>query len=279
MSFTFLASVDLRFITGINIPVKSGVTVSMSDRFIIKSMDHFRRFHARWKSPLYKLIRDRHLLLLAALAVALAVCGVVELTDDVLEGDTQALDETILHWFRRADGAPVGPAWLLISAQELTALGSHSVLTLIFILATGVCLMARRVDVFAMLAFSGIGATIINFSLKSLFARPRPSIVEPLVEVSTFSYPSGHALMSFAIYLSFAAVTAELAANFRIRAYLVMAGLLIAGIVGLTRVYLGVHYPSDVLAGWAIGGAWALLCWIVAVLIKERRHLATSLRR
>lgn len=243
----------------------------MSDSFITKTPHTLRDGYDRYKGPLWALIKARHLLLLAGLAVLLAVFGVVELTDDVLEGDTQALDETILQWFRHADGTPIGPHWLPMVAQDLTALGSHSVLTLIGVLAFGLCLMARRFDVLAMLAFSGIGATVINFSLKALFARPRPSIIEPLVDVHTYSYPSGHALMSFAVFLSFAAVTAELAAGFRTRAYLVCGGLLIAGIVGLTRVYLGVHYPSDVLGGWAIGGAWALLCWIVAVLVNERR--------
>ncbi len=232
------------------------------------------RVWARYQPALFKMVKERHLLLLAGSAVALAVCGVVELTGDVLEGDTQALDETVMQWLRHADSTPIGPAWMPMVAQDLTALGSHSVLTLIGALAAGLCLMARRLDVLAMLAFSGIGATVINFALKALFARPRPSIVAPLVDVHTYSYPSGHALMSFAMYLSFAAVTAELAAGMRTRAYLVCAGLLIAGIVGMTRVYLGVHYPSDVLAGWAIGGAWALLCWIVAVLVGERRTRA-----
>lgn len=245
----------------------------MDNTLITRSIARAHNFYARYKTPVFALIKERHLLLLAAISVLLAVCGVVELTDDVLEGDTQALDEMVMQWFRHGDGTPIGPSWLPLAAQDITALGSHGVLTLIGILAFGLCLMARRLDVLAMLAFSGVGATIINFSLKALLARPRPSIVEPLVDVHTFSYPSGHALMSFAVYLSFAAVTAELAAGFRTRAYLVCAGLFIAGIVGLTRVYLGVHYPSDVLAGWAIGGAWALLCWIVAVLVKERRTI------
>ena len=233
----------------------------------------YSALYTRFKAHILPVIRERRLLLLAGLSVLLAVFGVVELTDDVLEGDTQALDETVLQWFRHADGTPIGPSWLPLAAQDLTALGSHSVLTLICVLAVGLCLMARRFDVLAMLTFSGVGATVINFGLKALFARPRPSIVEPLVDVHTYSYPSGHALMSFALYLSFAAVTAELAAGFRTRAYLVCGGLLIAGIVGMTRIYLGVHYPSDVIGGWAIGGAWALLCWIVAVLIKERRQV------
>lgn len=223
----------------------------------------------RLKPVALDLLRERKLPLVVALAIILAVCGVVELTDDVLEGDTQQVDEYILQLFRHADGTPIGPAWLPATAQDITALGGHSVLLLVFILAAGLCSLARRFDVLAMLTFSGLGATIINFSLKAFFARPRPSVVEPLVEVATFSYPSGHALMSFAVYLSFAAVTAELAGSWHTRAYLVCSGLLVAVLVGLTRVYLGVHYPSDVLAGWAIGGAWALLCWIVAAGVKD----------
>lgn len=244
----------------------------MNNQLITDILHAVRGIYSRWKRPVCTLVRERHLLLLAGIAVVLAVCGVVELTDDVLEGDTQALDETIMQWLRHSDGTPIGPAWLPTVAQDLTALGGYSVLTLIGVIVLGLCLLSRRYDMLAMLAFSGIGATVINFSLKALFARPRPSIVDPLVDVHTFSYPSGHALMSFAIYLSFAAVTAELAAGYRTRAYLVCAGLFIAGIVGLTRIYLGVHYPSDVLAGWAIGGAWALLCWIAAVLFKEHKR-------
>ena len=187
----------------------------MSAPIISKATTYARQAYTRYKTPVLNIVRKRHLLLLAGLSILLAVFGVVELTDDVLEGDTQALDETILKWFRHGDGTPIGPSWLPLAAQDLTALGSHSVLTLICVLAVGLCLMARRFDVLAMLTFSGVGATVINFGLKALFARPRPSIVEPLVDVHTYSYPSGHALMSFALYLSFPAVTAELAANER----------------------------------------------------------------
>ena len=130
--------------------------------------------------------------------------------------------------------------------------------------------MARRRDVLFFLSFSFAGSLILNSALKEVFGRARPDVVPALVDVLTYSYPSGHALLSSAIYISFAAIIAELAASHWTRAYIVACAFLLAGLVGISRVYLGVHYPSDVLAGWAIGSSWAMFCWLVTAYLKHR---------
>jgi undecaprenyl-diphosphatase len=196
--------------------------------------------------------------------IMLAVLGVVELSDDVIEGETQEIDEKIISLLRvNGDPAlPVGPDWLRLAITELTALGGHTILILFSLMAAGFCLVVRRYGAFFFLLLSAAGAILLNSLLKAAIGRERPSVVEPLVEVSTFSYPSGHALLSSALYLSFAFLIAELAGNWRARGYIIAAGFLFAGLIGLSRIYLGVHYPSDIIAGWAIGTAWAMTCWL-----------------
>lgn len=211
-------------------------------------------------------------LIVAAAMVAAAVAAVVELSDDVMEGDTRAFDEKTLLMLRRGGDAalPLGPDWLPHAVADLTALGSYTVLGLVAAAALGFCATVRRYDIAGFLGFCALGALALNIGLKSSFARPRPEVVEGLAHVASYSYPSGHALMSSAIYLSFAAVFAEMAKTRAAQTYLVASGLVLAGLVGLSRLYLGVHYPTDVLAGWAIGIAWALFCWMVVEVFKRR---------
>lgn len=226
-------------------------------------------------------VQARWHVIAAALVVIAALFGVAELSDDVMEGDTQAFDEKVLQALRQSDNPamPIGPDWLHQAATDITALGSHTVLILVSVLALVFCLFIRRYDVLRFLLFSSLGALMLNTGLKNLFVRERPNVVDHLVEVSTYSYPSGHALMTAAIYLSFAAILAETVAGRWTRSYIVAVALLAAGLVGLSRIYLGVHYPSDILAGWAVGCAWALLCWLGVVWLKGRKKGLPSSRR
>jgi undecaprenyl-diphosphatase len=94
--------------------------------------------------------------------------------------------------------------------------------------------------------------------------RPRPELVSHLVEVQTSSFPSGHATLSAVVYLTIGALLAREQKSRRTRLYVMTVAILMALLIGCSRVYLGVHWPTDVLAGWAIGSGWAMLCWIAA---------------
>jgi undecaprenyl-diphosphatase len=115
-----------------------------------------------------------------------------------------------------------------------------------------------------------LGGWGLGLLLKAVFGRPRPSVIPHLVEVQSLSFPSGHAMMSAVVYLTLAALLAQLSAQWAQRVYILAVGLLLTLLVGLSRVYLGVHYPTDVLAGWSAGLAWAILCWLVGRWLQRR---------
>lgn len=193
------------------------------------------------------------------------IYGSIQIYDEVAEGDTQAIDEWVVRSFRRTDdpSLPIGPSWLRESAIDATALGSFFVLTLVTTAVVGFLLLhrRRRLAIFTLIATIG-GGILIHF-LKLLVLRDRPSIVPHLREVITPSFPSGHAALSATVFLTLGLLLAEVIKGKWSRIYCFAWALLITLIVGLSRVYLGVHYPSDVLAGWMIGLTWALLSWAV----------------
>lgn len=186
------------------------------------------------------------------------------LTDEMMEGDTRVLDSAILRALRTAADAsvPLGPAWLPQTAVDITALGGFTVLWLLSASVVGFLLIiGKRTDA-ALLAFSVGGASMINWGLKLLVGRDRPEVVPHLVQVSNASYPSGHAMLAAATYLTVAAMLARAQPRRRARVYLLALAVLLVVLIGVSRLYLGVHWPSDVLGGWCLGSAWALAGWI-----------------
>ena len=202
------------------------------------------------------------------IVLAVAGCGLALLLlgSETLERATQALDERVLRALRRSDNPArlVGPAWLKRVAFDLTALGSPAVIVLAVVLALGHLLLARRGVAATTICLSTAGAFALTASLKWFFDRARPSVVPPLAAASGGSFPSGHAALSAAVYLTMAALLAGEAPNPSARRFMLAAGALVTLLVGATRVLIGVHYPSDVLAGWVLGSAWALLCSAVS---------------
>lgn len=157
------------------------------------------------------------------------------------------------------------PRWLLIYVEDVTALGGLPVTLSVAALAAGLLrLQQRRLDAALMLATAG-GGLLLGMGLKLAFVRPRPDLVPHAVEVLTSSFPSSHATMSTVTYLTLALITADRLREPAVRAYIVMLGCGLPLAIGLSRVVLGVHWPSDVLGGWAIGAAWVLLCRSVAL--------------
>lgn len=200
---------------------------------------------------------------LAVLGIAFGLWGFAELADAVDEEGTQQFDEMVLKSLREP-GNPeelIGPPWFEQSLRDITALGGETVLTMLTI---AVCLYLslagrHKLSLFAFLAVA-LG-TFVTFFLKDIFERPRPQLVPHiLVTVSTLSFPSGHAMASAIVYLTLGAMLAETAKTWWLKVYVMSVAIFLTLIIGSTRVFLGVHYPTDVLAGWAAGFAWAYAC-------------------
>jgi undecaprenyl-diphosphatase len=211
-------------------------------------------------------------LLATLLALVTVGLGFIALSDEVRERETQDVDERVLMSLRRPDHPeePLGPLWLAEAARDVTSLGSVSVLTLVVCAVSGFLVLVRRWRTLGLVVGSTVGGALLNSLLKGLFARPRPTVVPHLTQVLTESFPSGHAMLSAIVYLTLGALLAQLTERRRLKAYLVTVALLLTLLIGLTRVYLGVHYPTDVLGGWMAGLAWALLTAVVARAAKRR---------
>ncbi|MBL8532079.1 MAG: phosphatase PAP2 family protein [Hyphomonadaceae bacterium] len=206
------------------------------------------------------------------LAVSALVWGFVELAGEVGEGDVRLLDERILLALRTGDVAdPIGPRWVELAMVDITALGGFAVLTLLTLLAAGYLLVSRKWIEAAMLVIAVGGGTLISEGLKIGFARPRPDLVAHVVETTSMSFPSGHAMLSAVTYLTLGALLAQAQSRQALRIYIVGAAMLTALLVGVSRIYLGVHWPTDVLGGWCLGAAWALICWAAAMALTRRR--------
>jgi undecaprenyl-diphosphatase len=183
----------------------------------------------------------------------------------VFNGGFRGVDEALLLSLRNpADiSDPVGPPWFEELVRDLTALGSTAVLTLLVAAVAGFLYLANRPrKALGVIVWSAAGATLSTVS-KLGFARPRPDLVPHGAEVYTHSFPSGHALSSAVIYLTLGALIAAAQDDRRIKFYVLAFAVLLTMLVGMSRVYLGVHWPSDVLAGWALGAAWATLGWLI----------------
>lgn len=203
---------------------------------------------------------------LALFTVAVCAWVFLESVDEVVEGETEGIDRRILLALRRGGGGhePIGPRWLEMAAADVTALGSTTVLVLVVAFVVGLfsILGRRREALLVMLAAAG-GATLSQ-GLKAIFDRERPEAALRAVEVMNPSFPSGHAMLSAVVFLTIGVLSAHFARQRHVKFYAVSAAVVTTLLVGLTRVYLGVHWPSDVLAGWSLGAAWALSCWLAA---------------
>jgi undecaprenyl-diphosphatase len=211
-------------------------------------------------------------ILLALLGAALALLGFAFIADEVVEGETHAFDQAVLLAFRApGDPAdPLGPAWLEIVMRDVTALGGTTVLTLLTLIVAGFLAIdgKRAAAVFVLLATSSGG--LLSYALKLGFERPRPDLVAHLVDVRTLSFPSGHAMGSAITFLTLGVLIVRTERKRRVKAYALAVAVGLTLLVGFSRIYLGVHWPTDVLAGWCAGSAWALLCWIIVLLLQRR---------
>jgi len=230
-------------------------------------MKHLSRVKPQIKKELAVLIGGMALLLLLVIFMKLA--------SEVFEGETQSFDKKILLALRDPSNLahPIGPPWMLSAALDITSLGSDTVLGLTVFAVSGFlllqCLWRRALFVFV----ASLGGVFLNGALKQLFQRARPDIVPHLREVMSLSFPSGHALQSAAVYLTLGALSMRIAQRPLTKAYCMAVATLATVLVGASRVYLGVHYPTDVLAGWLVGLSWALLCWMIERSLERRAGL------
>lgn len=211
---------------------------------------------------------------LGVLTFCLAAWVFIELADDAPEGDYLETERVVMEWFRHdGTGEPVGPHWLPDAVRDATALGSAIVLILLALLIVGYLCITRRFAAALLVVIATAGGEALNTILKGAFERPRPELISHLVEVKTSSFPSGHSMAGSIFYLTMGALLARTARRRREKMYLMGAAILLTVITGVSRVYLGVHYPTDVLAGWSAGTAWAILCWFVARWYDRRGQL------
>ncbi|HEX8312345.1 MAG TPA: phosphatase PAP2 family protein [Chthoniobacteraceae bacterium] len=235
-----------------------------------------------WSAKLLNLLRkngrwDLALLLIVS-GLTISVWVFAEVADEVLEGGVQVHEEQFMRSLRSPHdaGVPIGPKWLRQVAQDVTALGGVTVLSLVTLLVLNYLVLQRMVHAAWLVIVATGGGLFLTLLLKQSFGRERPGVVPHLTEVLTASFPSGHSMLSSVVYLTLGALLARAVSRRTLKVYFLLTALFLSFIIGLSRVYLGVHYPSDVLAGWAGGTAWALLCWTVARWLQHRGAVEPS---
>ena len=216
--------------------------------------------------------------ILATICIAAGgLWGFVTLAGEMREGETEAFDRAMLLAFRNpADlSDPIGPLWVEEAMRDVTALGSNVVLILVTLAVIGFLLLIRNRAAALLVLASVAGGTLLGNLLKIGFERPRPDLVLHGMGVHTASFPSNHAMLSAVTYLTLGALLARLEVRRPAKIYFIAVALILAIVVGLSRLYLGVHWPTDVLAGWSIGAAWAMAVWLVALWLQRRGQVAS----
>ena len=212
------------------------------------------------------------------LILSILLFAFVKLASEVVEGDTMAFDRFIMAGLRDPENPslPLGPRWLQSAMLDVTAIGGVAVLTLITVIVAGFLAVSRKGKLALFVVTAVSTGALVSTLLKSLFDRPRPDLVSHLIDVNTTSFPSGHAMNSAVVYLTLAALLARTRLDNATRIYILAMAIALALTIGLSRVYLGVHWPSDVIAGWAVGAFWAALCSVGMQILQRRRIIEPS---
>jgi len=181
-------------------------------------------------------------------------------------------DELLIRAFRDPlhPEVPLGPSWLKEVAHDITTLGGTTYLTLLVLLVAGYLVTVQKYHAALLVGGAVMSGTMMSTLLKGTFARPRPDLVPHLVQVATSSFPSGHAMLSAVTYLTLGALLTRFQEGRAVKLYLMTSATLLTFLIGTSRIYLGVHWPSDVVGGWCIGVAWAATCWLIAQQLQRR---------
>lgn len=203
-------------------------------------------------------------MLVGLILAAGALWAFFNIGGEMAEGETAALDRRLILMLRTPGDLtdPIGSRNVEEAVRDLTALGGTTVIILVTVVGVLAFAFHRRYRHALVLGGAVLLAHLTSDAGKTFYARPRPDLVPHEAYVYSASFPSGHSTLSAATYLTLAMLVASLEPQRRTKAlaYGLAAALVVA--VGFSRVYLGVHWPSDVLAGWCLGAAWALAAWI-----------------
>lgn len=219
------------------------------------------------------LVRREFRLLVTILVIVASLWTFLVLAEAVRGGSIQRFDDMVLVSLRNPEHpeTPRGPAGLTDVMRDITSLGGPPVILLVIFSVAGYLVLRRKYQPLLLLVVAAVGGALLDVGLKTLVGRGRPSIVPHLVGAYSMSFPSGHSLISMVVYLVLAALLSPELPDRRARVYVIAVALFLTFLIGVSRVYLGVHYPSDVLGGWSIGLAWATICWLGAWSIERRR--------
>jgi undecaprenyl-diphosphatase len=232
------------------------------------------RLISRWRAAGW----DEVIALLSVIVLGAGVWLFTELAAVVAHQSHQVVEERFMRALREPDdpGTLIGPAGLVEVVRDVTALGSAAVVTTLSLLVAGFLALRRNWSRLVLVVTTVGGAYLVSDALKTLFARTRPEVVPHLADVHSASFPSGHSMVSSVVYLTLGALLAQACPRRREKVYLIGAAFLLTFLIGLSRVMLGVHYPTDVLAGWCAGTAWALGCWLIARWMRRRRNAGSG---
>jgi undecaprenyl-diphosphatase len=205
--------------------------------------------------------------LISLAAVSLFAFAFVEIAGEVIEGDVTTFDQAVLLSLRDPQDLsnPIGPTWFEEAARDVTALGGTTVLTFVTVAVVVYLFMVRKSSSALFVIFAATSGLFLSNLLKFGFERPRPDLVPHATEVYTASFPSGHAMLSAVTYLTLGALLGRFQTSRRVKTFFLGIAVILTLAVGASRVYLGVHWPTDVLAGWCVGAAWAAFCWFLAL--------------
>lgn len=238
---------------------------------VISKFKSIKSSAAEYSSTEFKLLINLFILVTTVLIFVLV-------SREVVQGGTQKFDEFIFNFFRTNDleRSPRGAKWITAGMMDITALGG---ITIIFLITGAVffyLLIQKKYEMMWLILFATIGGAFLSLGLKELFARERPPALFHLVHVKSLSFPSGHAVISSVVYLTQAALLAKSHSGNSVKVYILSVALVLVFLIGISRIYLGVHYPTDVLAGWSVGLAWASFCWLAAKYFQKRNERVKS---
>jgi undecaprenyl-diphosphatase len=227
------------------------------------------------KNTIKELAHKEISILIVSFVMVFGIWLFIIISEAVVEGSTQSFDEWVLTSLRdmQNKGIPKGPLWLEETMVDITALGGGTVIFLITTFVVIFLILKKEYQSMWLVLAATIGGTLLSFGLKELIGRERPTVVIHLMKVTSLSFPSGHSMMSAVLYLTQASLLARIEPLRIIKIYIIIFALFLTFIIGFSRVYLGVHYPTDVIGGWAVGSAWASFCWMAARSIQKKRKI------
>jgi len=211
-------------------------------------------------------------ILIIVLSIVAGLLIFISIANEVVEGETISIDDSILKSLREPNDVskPAFPDWVTVAMKDITSLGSAAVITLITLIISGYLLLRKQYFRLWLVLAATIGGALLMAGLKEFIGRTRPEVVTHLLEEKSLSFPSGHSMMSAVIFLTQAVLLSKIETNRKIKIYIIFVALLLMLLIGISRIYIGVHYPTDVLAGWVAGISWALLCWYISTILEKR---------